>query len=344
MNQMQETSERHVVIDSAREDLVLVSLLCMTAWMAVVVAEPVALGGFAMGVALAVLAMATVSMGVAWCVPATLLLGWGYAILVFHDKSQAAALVGLPVLAVVFAGLKSWVNRNPPPLFVSIIGGMPFAFAANTFGLLAASAEAWSLACLALSGGMALLGLLRRPTATWITTIGDLPGRIKEAWLFLGAIAAHKTGARALAGDASFVWHFPEFSGLARYAALVFASLWDIDRRDKDGKTALFHAASHGRKDVVECILAFGADPAKADHNGETALHAAAKALAPGTVEVLLEAGVRETQNHAGERPLDIVRRIGTCKVAGAETISVLEKYRLQVEAGTEIDRTLLTL
>jgi ankyrin repeat protein len=47
----------------------------------------------------------------------------------------------------------------------------------------------------------------------------------------------------------------------------------EIDARDRDGQaTPLERAASWGRRDVVELLLARGANPALKDKNGKTAL------------------------------------------------------------------------
>lgn len=50
----------------------------------------------------------------------------------------------------------------------------------------------------------------------------------------------------------------------------------DINTRDRQGRTALFHAARHGRTDNLRFLLAAGADINKADTHGITPLYTAA--------------------------------------------------------------------
>lgn len=50
----------------------------------------------------------------------------------------------------------------------------------------------------------------------------------------------------------------------------------DINTQDKQGRTALFHAARHGLTNNLRFLLSAGADVNKADNNGITPLYAAA--------------------------------------------------------------------
>ena len=61
-------------------------------------------------------------------------------------------------------------------------------------------------------------------------------------------------------------------------------------RATPDGKTALMMAAMFNRAEIVELLLARGADPRRADMNGVTALTAAQSMGAQDTPELLTEA------------------------------------------------------
>ena len=69
----------------------------------------------------------------------------------------------------------------------------------------------------------------------------------------------------------------------------------DLDARDAFGATALFAAAASSgaarSSGAVSLLLAAGADPRVAADDGRTALHAAARACCPESVEALLKAG-----------------------------------------------------
>ena len=51
----------------------------------------------------------------------------------------------------------------------------------------------------------------------------------------------------------------------------------DLDRRDAEGNTPLYHACRQGYRDVAALLLERGADPSLANNRGETPLHAAAR-------------------------------------------------------------------
>ena len=63
----------------------------------------------------------------------------------------------------------------------------------------------------------------------------------------------------------------------------------DINTQDWQGRTALFHAARHGRTENLRLLLKAGADVNKADNGGLTPLYAAAWFGHADCVKVLLE-------------------------------------------------------
>ncbi len=67
-----------------------------------------------------------------------------------------------------------------------------------------------------------------------------------------------------------------------------------IERADRDGRTATYNAAKFGRLDVLQLLLARGADPSRRASNGpgHTPLHVAAEYNQLEAVRMLLDAGV----------------------------------------------------
>ena len=84
----------------------------------------------------------------------------------------------------------------------------------------------------------------------------------------------------------------------------------------------------HGRPDAVLMLLANGADPRPADAEGQTALHAAARAADPAIAALLLDAGAPlDALDAQGVSPLGIAVGHGNVEVA---------RYLLERRAGTE--------
>lgn len=74
----------------------------------------------------------------------------------------------------------------------------------------------------------------------------------------------------------------------------------------------------HGRPDAVMMLLANGADPCPCDAEGQTALHAAARAADPAIAALLLDAGAAlEALDAQGLSPLGVAAALGTPEVAG---------------------------
>ncbi|ROU08404.1 ankyrin repeat domain-containing protein [Lysobacter enzymogenes] len=73
----------------------------------------------------------------------------------------------------------------------------------------------------------------------------------------------------------------------------------------------------HGRPDAVMTLLANGADPRLADHEGNTALHHAARSSDPGVAALLRDAQAElETLNHDGLSPLGVACASGNWRLA----------------------------
>ena len=73
----------------------------------------------------------------------------------------------------------------------------------------------------------------------------------------------------------------------------------------------------HGRPDAVMTLLANGADPRAADHDGNTALHHAARSSDPGVAALLRDAAAElETLNGDGLSPLGVACASGNWRLA----------------------------
>lgn len=78
----------------------------------------------------------------------------------------------------------------------------------------------------------------------------------------------------------------------AKALALLEAGAQDLTATDKRRRTALHLAAESGRIEIVDALLAAGADPGAKDHHGVTPLHLAAMGGHLPAVEALLSASV----------------------------------------------------
>jgi ankyrin repeat protein len=81
------------------------------------------------------------------------------------------------------------------------------------------------------------------------------------------------------------LWHGANQAQLA--AVRQLAAVSPLDAADDGGTTALAAAAARGDEAVLEALLAAGADPTLASHNGNTALHVAAASAHAGSVALL---------------------------------------------------------
>ncbi|MET0329127.1 MAG: ankyrin repeat domain-containing protein [Luteimonas sp.] len=73
----------------------------------------------------------------------------------------------------------------------------------------------------------------------------------------------------------------------------------------------------HGRPDAVMTLLANGADPRTADHEGNTPLHLAARSSDPGVAALLRDAAAElEARNHDGLTPLGMACAVGNWRLA----------------------------
>lgn len=101
--------------------------------------------------------------------------------------------------------------------------------------------------------------------------------------------------------------HVAAWTGLAQYATLLLQKgEFGTEARDGRQNTPLYWAASSGKADVVQVLLANGAELDAEQNEGLKALHVAAKNNRAEVVKILLAAGVdpltRKTQETPGRR------------------------------------------
>lgn len=115
--------------------------------------------------------------------------------------------------------------------------------------------------------------------------ITDRPGSVRWSYDIWQVVLEKGAQASSLQSEA-FV------GDLARVKAFLDANV-DVNQKNASGVTALYSAASGGRKEVVELLLAEGADinEKNAARTDLTALHAAARQGHKEIVEVLLASG-----------------------------------------------------
>ena len=88
---------------------------------------------------------------------------------------------------------------------------------------------------------------------------------------------------------------------------LLIAKGAEVNHRESDGRTALMYAAENGDTQAVNALLRSGASVNLADNEGETALmKAAASSCTEETVRALLSAGADlNARDHKGRNALD---------------------------------------
>jgi hypothetical protein len=103
----------------------------------------------------------------------------------------------------------------------------------------------------------------------------------------------------------------------------------DLNAKDKDGRTALFDAATTGNTDRVKALIAAGADVNAQHDNGQTALMDAALRGNPDCVKVLIAAGADVNAKTQGEYTA-LVAACLTCYLPDAGAI---HRYEETIEA-----------
>lgn len=73
--------------------------------------------------------------------------------------------------------------------------------------------------------------------------------------------------------------------------AFALAAQEDVDELDDRGRSPLFYAAQDDNTEIVDLLIAHGADPTIRDKMGETSLHFAARAYQVETCDKLVKAG-----------------------------------------------------
>ncbi|NLH98021.1 MAG: ankyrin repeat domain-containing protein [Chthonomonadales bacterium] len=127
--------------------------------------------------------------------------------------------------------------------------------------------------------------------------------------------------AQAIAQDRGIVESLDAYGRTALFYAVNRATVRalargnpDLNRQDKDGLTALMHAAFHGRADVVDELLKRGSDTQVLDRFGNTALHWSGS---PEVARRLMQAGLRpDVANKLGQVPATMALFLGSAKAS----------------------------
>ncbi len=118
-----------------------------------------------------------------------------------------------------------------------------------------------------------------------------------------------------------------------------------LEVENDTGQTPLLYAAEAGRPDVIETLLAVGADPTKEDGDDSTAVHLAARHNAnPAVLEALLAAGLDlEARDDEERTPLNLAARynenpavVEALLAAGADIEAVDEDGRTPLSRATD--------
>lgn len=100
--------------------------------------------------------------------------------------------------------------------------------------------------------------------------------------------------------------HYAAEYGTAEVIETLIASGADVMALDDYGKTQLHKAAWAGTPETIRALVAAGADVMALDANGSTPLHTAASFGTPANIQALLAAGadLEANDNFSGETPL----------------------------------------
>jgi ankyrin repeat protein len=124
-------------------------------------------------------------------------------------------------------------------------------------------------------------------------------GRVQEALDLLGSVPAN---ARGVDGDSAL--HLACLYGHEQLVDLLLARGADVNAKDDSGSTPLHDASASGYESIVRTLLAKGAAVCVADEDGDTPLHNAANGNHCSITKMLLEAGAdRTAENGDGDTP-----------------------------------------
>lgn len=123
-----------------------------------------------------------------------------------------------------------------------------------------------------------------------------------------------RAGADANAQDASGATALQLALGRQRLEVLPLLVNSELERADKQGRTALHFAAQSGNTKAIALLLERGAQLAAQDHAGRTALHHAVARLQSAAVELLLARGASATHTTKnGDTVLHTLARVHRC-------------------------------
>lgn len=118
-------------------------------------------------------------------------------------------------------------------------------------------------------------------------------------------------------GKTPLMWAALEGSTSVAQKMLSKATALDlIQQKDADNMQALHFAASKGHTDLVEILIAKGADVNALDINGRTPLHYSMLGKTPSTVHALMKAGAQSLGDKEGRTPEKMPGGSAPCRAA----------------------------
>jgi ankyrin repeat protein len=166
------------------------------------------------------------------------------------------------------------------------------------------------------------------PTVIHSTSLADHPGLYDDIKSLL------------LASTPKYITHQTASGGLLAYTTRLIHEGYQVDERDPQNRTPLYHASRNGRREICYLLLKHGANVGATDDNGETALHGAAFGGHEAVVRLLVEDYKAEVEAKGDDGTT--VLHLAAISGKEAAVRQLLEDYRANAEAKTDDGTTVL--
>jgi ankyrin repeat protein len=143
-----------------------------------------------------------------------------------------------------------------------------------------------------------------------------------------------------LASTPKYIIHQTASGGLLTYTTQLIHDGYQVDERDTQNRTPLYHAARNGQREICCLLLMHGANVGATDDNGEAALHGAAFGGHEAVVQLLVE----DYKADAEAKDNDGWPVLHWAAFGGKEAVVrlLVEDYKADVEAKNKADATAL--